>query len=163
MNADSTSKLGQSSIELTDGVIDPRRIEAAVERPEAGAICTFQGVVRDHNLGRRVTYLEYEAYPEMALAAMRAIAGEVAERWSEARCAMAHRTGRLEIGEASVVIAVSSPHRAEAFEACRWAIDRLKERVPIWKKEVFEGGEAWVEGVAAAPMDASPFDEALSD
>jgi len=140
-------------LELTDRPIDVRAVEAAVAGPGDGAICTFQGVVRDNNLGRAVAHLEYEAFPEMALPAMRRIADEVAARWPGARAAIVHRTGRLEIGEASVVIAVSSPHRAAAFEACRYAIDTLKTTVPIWKKEVWEGGEAWVEGVAVAPLE----------
>lgn len=132
--------------ELTDSPLDPRRLEAAVARAGAGAICTFTGVVRDNSRGRATHRLEYEAYPGMAEAQMRAIAGEIGERWPEARVAMAHRTGRLEIGEASVVVCVSAPHRAEAIAACQWGIDRLKETVPVWKKEFFEGGEVWVEG-----------------
>lgn len=145
-------------IQITTEAIDLGALEAAVARPGAGALCSFQGLVRDHNIGREVLYLEYEAFAEMALAAMRQIAEEARERWPEARIALVHRIGRLEIGEASVAIAVSSPHRAESFEACRWAIDTLKTTVPIWKKEVFAGGEAWVEGVAVSPLDSSPFD-----
>lgn len=118
----------------------------AVEDPGAGAICTFHGVVRDNNLGREVDYLEYEAYSEMAVPAMERIADEVRRRWDVINVAIVHRVGRLEIGEASVVISVSSPHRVEAFEACRYAIDRLKENVPIWKKEVWADGEEWIEG-----------------
>jgi molybdopterin synthase catalytic subunit len=144
---------------LSTEPIDLQALESAVSRPGAGALCSFQGLVRDHNIGRSVLYLEYEAFTEMALAAMRQIAEEARERWPEVRVALVHRLGRLEIGEASVAIAVSSPHRAESFEACRWAIDTLKTRVPIWKKEVFAGGEAWVEGVAVSPLDASPFAE----
>jgi molybdopterin synthase catalytic subunit len=117
----------------------------------AGAICTFTGVVRDNSRGRSVTHLEYEAYAEMATAEMRRIAGEIAERWPEARVAMAHRTGRLEIGEASVVVSVSCPHRAEAIDACRWGIDRLKESVPIWKKEHAPDGTFWIEGDDSKP------------
>ncbi len=140
-------------VELTESPIDPRVVEAAVARPEAGAICTFLGVVRNSNLGRDVGHLEYEAFPEMAMPSMVRIAEVVAERWPGARAAIVHRTGRLEIGEASVVIAVSSPHRAEAFEACRWAIDTLKTAVPIWKKEIWADGEAWIEGVPAGPIE----------
>lgn len=132
--------------ELTTDPLDPRRLEAAVAHKGAGAICTFTGIVRDSSRGRSVTHLEYEAYAEMATAEMGRIAGEIAERWPEARVAMAHRTGRLEIGEASVVVAVSSPHRAEAIDACRWGIDRLKESVPIWKKEHATDGTYWIEG-----------------
>ena len=132
--------------ELTTDPLDPRRLEAAVAHKGAGAICTFIGVVRDTSRGRSVTHLEYEAYGEMARAEMRKIAGEIAEKWPDARVAMAHRTGRLEIGEASVVVSVSSPHRAEAIDACRWGIDRLKESVPIWKKEHATDGTYWIEG-----------------
>ncbi|OLD26028.1 MAG: molybdopterin converting factor subunit 1 [Chloroflexi bacterium 13_1_40CM_3_65_12] len=132
--------------ELTTDPLDPRRLEAAVAHKGAGAICTFTGIVRDSSRGRSVTHLEYEAYGEMATAEMRKIAAEIGERWPEARVAMAHRTGRLEIGEASVVVSVSCPHRAEAIDACRWGIDRLKESVPIWKKEHAADGTYWIEG-----------------
>jgi len=126
--------------------IDPRAVEAAVAYPGAGALCVFHGVVRDHSRGRRVTHLEYEAYPPMAEKVLTQIGEEIAGRWPGARVAIVHRTGRLEVGETSVVIAVSSPHRAEAFEACRYAIEALKTRVPIWKKEFAEDGEYWVGG-----------------
>ena len=132
--------------ELTSRPLDARRMEAAVAHKGAGAICTFTGVVRDSSRGRSVTHLEYEAYAEMATAQMRKIAGEIEEKWPEARVAMAHRTGRLEIGEPSVVVSVSSPHRAEAIAACKWGIDRLKETVPIWKKEHATDGTYWIEG-----------------
>src|SRR5712692_4319099 len=124
----------------------------AVAHKGAGAICTFTGVVRDNSRGRSVTHLEYEAYAEMATAEMRRIAGEIAERWPEARVAMAHRTGRLQIGEASVVVSVSCPHRGEAIDACRWGIDRLKESVPIWKKEHAPDGTFWIEGDESKPV-----------
>ncbi len=137
--------------EITPLTLDPRRLEAAVAHPGAGAICTFSGVVRDSSRGEPVTHLEYEAYADMAEARMRAIADEISERWPAARVAMAHRTGRLEIGEVSVVVAASSPHRKEAFEACRWGIDRLKESVPIWKKEFARSGAVWIEGADARP------------
>jgi molybdopterin converting factor subunit 1 len=132
--------------ELTDQPLDSRRLEAAVARSGAGAICTFTGVVRDNSRGHETTRLEYQAYPGMAESQMRAIAAEIAERWPEARVAMAHRTGVLEIGEASVVVSVSSPHRGDAIAGCKWGIDRLKETVPVWKKEFFAGGEVWIEG-----------------
>jgi molybdopterin synthase catalytic subunit len=132
--------------ELTADPLDARRLEAAVSHKGAGAICTFTGVVRDSSRGRSVTHLEYEAYSEMATAQMRRIGDEIAERWPEARVAMAHRTGRLEIGEASVVVSVSCPHRAEAIAACKWGIDRLKESVPVWKKEHADDGTYWIEG-----------------
>ena len=141
--------------ELTTAPLDARRLEAAVAHPGAGAICTFTGIVRDSSRGRSVTHLEYEAYAEMATAEMRKIAGEIAERWPQARVAMAHRTGRLEIGEASVVVAASCPHRAEAIDACRWGIDRLKESVPIWKKEHAADGTYWIEGDDSKPVSPS--------
>lgn len=137
--------------ELTVDPLDARRLEAAVAHSGAGAICTFTGVVRDSSRGRSVTHLDYEAYAEMATAQMRKIGEEIAERWPEARVAMAHRTGRLEIGEASVVVCVSCPHRAEAIAACKWGIDRLKESVPIWKKEHAADGTYWIEGDEAKP------------
>ena len=137
--------------ELTAQPLDARRIETAVARDGAGAICTFTGVVRDNSRGRETTRLEYEAYPGMAESQMRAIAAEIAQRWPEARVAMAHRTGVLEIGEASVVVSVSSPHRADAIAACKWGIDRLKETVPVWKKEFHADGEVWIEGDREAP------------
>jgi molybdopterin converting factor subunit 1 len=132
--------------ELTTRPLDARRMETAVAHSGAGAICTFTGVVRDNSRGREVTYLEYEAYAEMATAQMRKIGDEIAERWPEARVAMSHRTGRLEIGEPSVVVSVSCPHRAEAIAACKWGIDRLKETVPVWKKEHAADGTYWIEG-----------------
>ncbi|MCK6505105.1 molybdenum cofactor biosynthesis protein MoaE [Myxococcota bacterium] len=130
---------------LTDQPIDPRAVEAAVAHPGAGAIITFAGVTRDHFEGRRVVALHYEAYPELALPEMARIREELVARFPGARVAMVHRTGHLEVGEASVVIAVSAPHRGEAYEASRMAIDALKARVPVWKKEHYEDGQAWKE------------------
>jgi molybdopterin synthase catalytic subunit len=138
--------------ELTTDPIDARRLEAAVAHAGAGAICTFTGIVRDHSRGRSVTRLDYEAYGEMAVAEMRKIGDEIARQWPEARVAMAHRTGMLEIGDASVVVTVSCPHRAEAIAACKWGIDRLKESVPIWKKEHAADGTYWIEGDQATPV-----------
>ncbi len=135
--------------EVTTEPLDARRAESAVTHARAGAICTFTGIVRDTSRGRTVTHLEYEAFDEMATTQMRKIADEIADRWPEARVAMAHRTGRLEIGEASVVVSVSAPHRAEAIAACKWGIDRLKESVPIWKKEHAADGTYWIEGEEA--------------
>jgi molybdopterin synthase catalytic subunit len=123
-----------------------RALEEAISSPGAGGIVTFAGVVRDNARGKRVLSLEYDAYPEMAQAQMVEIATEVAQRWPESHLAMVHRVGPLAIGEASVVIVAACPHRAEAFDACRYAIDALKARVPIWKKEFYEDGEEWVEG-----------------
>ncbi len=132
-------------VELTAEPLDPRRLEAAVANPGAGAICTFTGVVRDNARGESVTRLEYEAYGGMAERRMREIGEEIGRRWPGARVAMAHRTGQLEIGEASVVVSVACAHRAAAIEACHWGIDRLKESVPIWKKEFTADGAVWIE------------------
>ena len=127
---------------------------AAREEPgRNGAVVTFLGAVRIENLGRRVTALEYEAYEPLAARAFQIIADEVAESWPAARLALHHRVGRLEPGELSVAIAVASPHRADAFQACRYAIERVKQIAPIWKREIFEGGESWVEGATADPSD----------
>jgi molybdopterin synthase catalytic subunit/molybdopterin converting factor small subunit len=132
-------------IEVTTEPLSERAVAQAVEHPGAGGIALFSGVVRDQTGGRRVKFLEYEAHGPMALAKMREIATAIRERWpATARIALVHRVGRLEIGESSVMIAVSSPHRGPAFEACRFAIDTLKDTVPIWKKEYFEDGEVWV-------------------
>jgi molybdopterin synthase catalytic subunit len=131
---------------VTEQPLDARRLESAVANPAAGAICTFTGVVRDNTDGAPSEHLEYEAYDEMAVPELERIGAELRARWPDARVAISHRVGRLEIGEASVVIAVSAPHRAEAIEACHWAIDVLKERVPIWKKEFTPDGSHWVEG-----------------
>jgi molybdopterin synthase catalytic subunit len=111
-----------------------------------GAVCLFVGVVRDENAGRRVLYLEYEAYEDMALPLMERIAAEAARRWPVTDVRVVHRLGRLEIGQPSVAVAVASPHRAEAFAACRYVIDTLKSSVPIWKKEFYADGSAWLEG-----------------
>jgi molybdopterin synthase catalytic subunit len=132
-------------IEVTTEPLSERTVAQAVDDPGAGALTLFSGVVRNQTGGRRVKFLEYEAHGPMALAKMREIGRAIRERWPVvSRIALVHRIGRLEIGESSVMIAVSSPHRAEAFEACRFAIDTLKETVPIWKKEHFEDGEVWV-------------------
>jgi molybdopterin synthase catalytic subunit len=118
-----------------------------------GAIVTFYGLVRNHNQGRRVNYLEYEAYEPLALKAFARIDEEVRERWPGMRIALHHRTGRLEIGEASVAIVTASPHRADAFAACRYVIERVKQIVPVWKREYFDGGDVWIEGATANPDD----------
>jgi molybdopterin synthase catalytic subunit len=132
-------------IEVTTEPLSERRIAEAVGAASAGALVIFSGVVRDQTGGRRVKFLEYEAHAPMAEAKMREIAAAVRVRWPEVqRMALVHRIGRLEIGESSVMIAVSSPHRRQAFEACHFAIDTLKETVPVWKKEYFEDGEVWV-------------------
>ncbi|HEY7357584.1 MAG TPA: MoaD family protein [Ktedonobacterales bacterium] len=133
-------------IKITREPLDREAIIAAVAHPEAGGIVTFEGVVRNHARGKQIRYLEYDAYPEMAEEQFARIAAETEERWGPLRVAIWHRIGRLEIGEASVIIVVATPHRAQAFEACRYAIDTLKTTVPIWKKEVAADGEEWVEG-----------------
>ncbi len=131
--------------QVTSQPLSEVAITEAVADPEAGGIVVFSGVVRNEAGGRRVKFLEYEAHAPMAEAKMREIGETVRARWpSVKRVAMVHRVGRLEIGEASVMIAVSASHRREAFEACHFAIDRLKETVPVWKKEYFEDGEVWV-------------------
>ena len=142
----------------------PLSVEAAlraVEGPGSGAVASFVGLVRDHNLGRQVLWLDYEAYGPLAERALAIIIGEAEARWAGARVAIHHRTGRMEIGEASVVIAVATPHRADAFAACRYAIERIKQIVPIWKHEHFEGGEVWIEGATADANDEAARDAAL--
>ena len=130
---------------VTPDPIDANELVAKVASPGAGGIATFLGVVRDNSLGRKVRYLLYEAYPPMAVKEMEAIEREIRGRWEIEKIAITHRIGRLEIGEASVGIAVSSAHRREGIEECHFAIDRLKQTVPVWKKEFWEGGEVWIE------------------
>ena len=141
---------------ITADVLDIQALHDLVLAPSSGAVSLFVGVVRDNNLGRDVDYLEYEAYVPMAVKKMREIALELHERWEISDVAMHHRTGRLEIGEASVAIAVSSPHRKDGIEACHHAIDRLKQIVPVWKKEVWTDGEHWIEGNLTPRDEASP-------
>ena len=132
-------------VQVTSEPLSERVLIDAVSDAAAGGIVLFSGVVRDQTGGRRVKFLEYEAHAPMAEAKMREILTVVRGRWPDVtRIALVHRIGRLEIGESSVMIAVSSPHRRQAFEACHFAIDTLKETVPIWKKEYFEDGEVWV-------------------
>jgi molybdopterin synthase catalytic subunit len=137
-------------IEITAGPLAPEPFLQHVRRDESGAVALFLGIVRDHSHGRRVLYLEYDAYPEMAERKLREVAEEALARWPITDVAIAHRTGRLEIGETSLLVAVSSPHRHDAFAACHHIVNRIKEVVPIWKKEVWEGGEAWIEGEPVA-------------
>lgn len=131
--------------DLTRQPVDEASVRQAVSAPECGAVVVFAGVVRNHSRGREVRYLEYEAYEPMALRQMQKIAEEAAQRWG-ARVAIVHRLGRMDVGETSVLVAVATPHREQAFEACRWCIDTLKEQVPIWKKEVCPDGTYWIEG-----------------
>lgn len=133
-------------ISITPERLDRDALVAAVSHPSVGGIVVFEGVVRDNARGKQVRYLEYDVYPEMAVQQIREIVAEAQKRWGVERVAVAHRVGKLEIGEASVIIVVASPHRGEAFDACRYIIDTLKTTVPIWKKEVATNGEEWVEG-----------------
>ena len=131
-------------IKVTRQELAPQPITASVRRDTNGAVVTFLGATRRSSQGKEVLYLEYEAYEPMALKELEQIKREVASRWDIDDIAIAHRVGRLEIEDISLVVAVASPHRKEAFEACHYVVDRIKETVPIWKKEVFEDGEAWV-------------------
>lgn len=135
---------GSGAFAIEENPIALDRVVRAVAHPSAGAICTFSGTVRDQTKGHAVIALEYEAYRSMALKYLERIGGEIEAKWPGTRAAIVHRIGRVEIGEESVVIAVSSPHRADAFEGCRHAIERLKEDVPIWKKELRVDGSIWV-------------------
>jgi MoaE-MoaD fusion protein len=132
------------SFRLVENPIDVGAVAAEVADEKAGAIATFQGTVRSQSRGRQVIALEYEAYSGMAEKVMAEIADEVSERYDVCAVAVTHRVGRVEIGETSVAIAVSAPHRQDALAACRDVIDALKEQVPLWKKELYEGGEEWI-------------------
>ena len=125
-----------------------------------GAVVTFLGLVRNHNAGRSVRYLEYEAYEPLALRTFEQIASEIKNLWPEARLALHHRVGRLEIGDASIAIAAASAHRRHAYAACRYAIERVKQVAPIWKREFFDGGDIWIEGAVADPADETARAEA---
>lgn len=130
---------------LSEKPLDVQAVMDRVSGDDCGGVVVFLGAVRDHSKGHDIRHLEYEAYAGMAEAEMDGIAQEAAGRWPGSRVAIAHRTGHLGIGELAVVVAAAAPHRAEAFEAARFSIDTLKERVPIWKKEVTTDGEYWVE------------------
>lgn len=133
-------------IRIVEGQIDHQEIIDSVATAEAGAIVTFDGVVRNNARGKNVTRLFYEAYPELAYRELEKVRNEAMQRWPIQSISIVHRVGRLDIGESTVFIAVSAAHRHEAFDACRYAIDTLKRMVPIWKKEFYEDGEVWVEG-----------------
>ena len=135
---------GEDMIEITRQPLNPEIVTAKVRRDANGAVVTFLGTTRLFAEGKKVLYLEYEAYEEMALKEMEKIRGEICSEWSIEDIAIAHRIGRVDIGEISLVVAVASPHRKEAFHACHQAVDLLKEKVPIWKKEFFEDGYHWV-------------------
>lgn len=139
----------QDIIEITREPIDIANLRLRLLTGESGAVVIFDGVTRNNTKGRRTLYLEYEGYTDMALKTMTQIASEVHEKWPINRVGIIHRLGRIEISESSVVIVVTSAHRRAAFEACHYAIDRLKKIVPIWKKEYFEDGAVWVENEEA--------------
>ena len=138
---------------VTADSLDQAAVVALVSTADCGAVVCFMGLVRDHNLGRQVLWLDYEAYEPLAVRAFETIDAEARDRWPAVRLAIHHRTGRVEIGEASVIIGAASPHRAEAFAASRYAIERIKQIAPIWKHEHFAGGETWIEGATADPFD----------
>ena len=166
--AESTVEIDRTWTLVTEAPLDVVDIMSRAERclaGGAGAIVPFVGIVRNNARGQSVTHLEYQAYGAMAEAEMRRIAGEANERWNCA-CALAHRTGRLEIGEASLVVAVASAHRVEAFEACRWVVDEIKLRVPVWKKEHAANGTFWIEDPlqsAASTPETEPSAPAVPD
>jgi molybdopterin synthase catalytic subunit len=137
---------------LTRQPIQLQELIDFVGSPEAGAIATFIGTTRNNNEGRKVIALDYDAYDEMAEAELARLGAEARKRWPIERIAIVHRVGPVQIGEASVAIAVSAGHRQPAFEACRFAIEEIKKTVPIWKKEVFEGGEVWIGTQSGRPF-----------
>jgi molybdopterin synthase catalytic subunit len=147
-------------IEIVDEVIPGEEIVAEIKAGEDGAVCVFDGIVRNNTRGRKTLYLDYEAYREMALEKMQGLASEAIDRFGVRDVALVHRLGRLMVGETSVLIVVASAHRGAAFEACRWLIDTLKKTVPIWKKEQFVDGAIWADGepfpeeIAVAGRDA---------
>jgi molybdopterin synthase catalytic subunit len=141
-------------VEIVENTIDGEAIIAEIKAGTDGAVCVFDGIVRDNTRGRQTLYLDYEAYREMALEQMRRLAAEAVEKFGVRDAAVVHRLGRLAVGETSVLIVVASAHRAAAFEACRWLIDTLKRTVPIWKRETFADGTVWADG--------EPFPEQLA-
>ncbi len=142
-------------LEIVSEPIDPRALEQRVSHPGCGAVLSFIGLVRDEHAGRRVTGLDYQAYPAMCERIGERIGAELALRWPAARIALAHRVGSLAVGEASIAIAVSAPHRVEAYEASRYCIDRIKAILPVWKREHYVDGEPqWVSNAEFAPDDS---------
>jgi molybdopterin synthase catalytic subunit len=152
-------RIGREPLEL-EPLIAAVAASAGLDPGADGAVVTFLGLVRNQNLGRSVRYLEYEAYEPLAMTAFARIADEIHQRWPGVRLGLHHRIGRLGIGEASVAIAVRSPHRGDAYAACRYAIERVKQIAPIWKREFFEGGDVWIEGATADPDDVKARAEA---
>ena len=146
---------------ITTAPLDQDALVRSLDTTGIGAVSVFLGLVRDNNRGKRVLYLDYEAYEPLALRGLGLIVEEARERWPSVRLAIHHRIGRMEIGEASVAIAAASPHRADAFAASRYAIERIKQIVPIWKHEYFDGGDVWIEGATADPEDSNARQEAL--
>jgi molybdopterin synthase catalytic subunit len=140
---------------VTQGSIDIKEMLAFVSDAGAGATVTFIGTTRNHNDGRRVIALDYEGYPEMAEKELGRIGEEAKKKWNIQRMAIIHRLGPVQITEPSVIIAVSAAHRGDAFEACRFAIEEIKKTVPIWKKELFEGGEIWIGTQSGVPFNLS--------
>jgi molybdopterin synthase catalytic subunit len=144
-----------SLLAITSQPLSAEALAADIEREVqsrgegCGAVCTFLGIVRATHKGRKVQHLEYEAFEPLALKTFDRIAQEIAAEWPDARVAIHHRVGRLAVGEASVIIAAASSHRAQAFQVCRYAIERIKQIAPIWKHEFFTEGDAWVEGATA--------------
>jgi molybdopterin synthase catalytic subunit len=154
-----------SRFAVTARLLDVEALTRAVARSgedSVGAIVTFAGIVRRENAGRRVLYLEYEGYEPLAIRTFELIAQEAALRWGTARLGIHHRLGRLEVGETSIVIVAAAPHRAEAFQACRYAIERVKQIAPVWKHEHFDGGDVWIEGATARPDDEEARAEAMT-
>jgi molybdopterin synthase catalytic subunit/molybdopterin converting factor small subunit len=156
-----TAELQSSAIALTREPIDTERLIAAAKQGEDGAVVVFDGIVRNNSRSRQTLHLDYEAYEQMALKQMNALACEARTHFAVRQVTMVHRLGRLQVGETSVLIVVASAHRAEAFDACRWLIDTLKKTVPIWKRETFVDGVVWAAGepfpagIAIAPPEAS--------
>ena len=143
------------AVAVTSEPLDLQALIEEISRTSTadGAIASFVGLVREENQGRRVSHLEYEAYEPLAVRALQLIIDEAGETWADTRIGVHHRTGRLELGDASIIIVAASPHRAHAFAACRYTIERVKQIVPIWKHEHFEGGDVWLEGATADPGD----------
>jgi molybdopterin synthase catalytic subunit len=134
------------TVEIVDTPINSEAIVAALKRGSDGAVCVFDGIVRDNTRGRRTLHLDYEAYREMAIEQMHSLGQEAIAKFGVRDVALIHRLGRLFVGETSLLIVVASAHRAAAFDACRWLIDMLKKTVPIWKREQFEDGAVWADG-----------------
>ena len=140
-------------VEILDAVLPTAEVMEQIKAGSDGAVCVFDGIVRNNTRGRETLYLDYEAFREMAIEQMEGLAAEAVTRFGVREVALLHRLGRLQVGETSVLIAVASAHRGAAFEACRWLIDTLKKQVPIWKKETFVDGAVWADG--------EPFPEGL--